>query len=108
MPFIISSPFASFSLLWYFLIFPNFFLTSSNLFRSRPADETAEPLESKTPTILGFSPFFFFSSRRRHTRFDCDWSSDVCSSDLIAPPKGLLLYGPPGTGKTKLAQALAT
>src|SRR2546430_2868889 len=24
---------------------------------------------------------FFFSSRRRHTRFDCDWSSDVCSSD---------------------------
>src|SRR5256886_11256645 len=26
--------------------------------------------------------FFFLSSRRRHTRFDCDWSSDVCSSDL--------------------------
>src|SRR2546430_13286364 len=28
--------------------------------------------------------FCFFSSRRRHTRFDCDWSSDVCSSDLSA------------------------
>src|SRR2546430_6397867 len=28
---------------------------------------------------------FFFSSRRRHTRFDCDWSSDVCSSDLCCP-----------------------
>src|SRR5260370_36451391 len=28
--------------------------------------------------------FFFFSSRRRHTRFKCDWSSDVCSSDLVA------------------------
>src|SRR2546430_17155019 len=27
--------------------------------------------------------FFFFSSRRRHTRFDCDWSSDVCSSNLL-------------------------
>src|SRR6185369_5709771 len=27
---------------------------------------------------------FFFSSRRRHTRFKCDWSSDVCSSDLDA------------------------
>src|SRR2546430_14817164 len=27
---------------------------------------------------------FFFSSRRRHTRFDCDWSSDVCSSDLLS------------------------
>src|SRR5256886_8081657 len=30
--------------------------------------------------------FFFFSSRRRHTRFDCDWSSDVCSSDLTLLP----------------------
>src|SRR5438132_7294060 len=27
--------------------------------------------------------FFFFSSRRRHTRSLCDWSSDVCSSDLF-------------------------
>src|SRR5256886_3583658 len=38
---------------------------------------------------------FFFSSRRRHTRFDCDWSSDVCSSDLMgherfAPLKNVL------------------
>src|SRR6266481_8999542 len=32
---------------------------------------------------------FFFSSRRRHTRWNCDWSSDVCSSDLalgLTPP----------------------
>src|SRR5256886_13006685 len=36
---------------------------------------------------MGCLFFFFFSSRRRHTRFDCDWSSDVCSSDL-GPPKG--------------------
>src|SRR5260370_18571680 len=35
-----------------------------------------------TPFSLIF--FFFFSSRRRHTRFKCDWSSDVCSSDLNA------------------------
>src|SRR2546430_2995604 len=34
---------------------------------------------------------FFFSSRRRHTRFDCDWSSDVCSSDLIAYEQALRL-----------------
>src|SRR5439155_15288865 len=27
--------------------------------------------------------FFFFSSRRRHTRWPRDWSSDVCSSDLL-------------------------
>src|SRR5947207_10258656 len=33
--------------------------------------------------LFGFL-FFFFSSRRRHTRSLCDWSSDVCSSDLIA------------------------
>src|SRR6266567_2203757 len=32
--------------------------------------------------MVYFKFFFFFSSRRRHTRFDCDWSSDVCSSDL--------------------------
>src|SRR5260221_1884653 len=31
---------------------------------------------------------FFFSSRRRHTRSLCDWSSDVCSSDLGAAPGG--------------------
>src|SRR2546430_6306668 len=31
---------------------------------------------------------FFFSSRRRHTRFDCDWSSDVCSSDLALEELG--------------------
>src|SRR5437879_8663444 len=30
--------------------------------------------------------FFFFSSRRRHTRYIGDWSSDVCSSDLVLRP----------------------
>src|SRR5690606_40264139 len=35
--------------------------------------------------------FFFFSSRRRHTRFSRDWSSDVCSSDL--KPYRLDIYG---------------
>src|SRR5689334_24403137 len=33
--------------------------------------------------IFFFWFFFFFSSRRRHTRWNCDWSSDVCSSDLM-------------------------
>src|SRR6516164_10369321 len=31
---------------------------------------------------IGKSRLFFFSSRRRHTRWNWDWSSDVCSSDL--------------------------
>src|SRR5689334_18235857 len=35
--------------------------------------------------------FFFFSSRRRHTRWNCDWSSDVCSSDLMRNPAQRLL-----------------
>src|SRR2546430_404624 len=35
--------------------------------------------------VTGYGICFFFSSRRRHTRFDCDWSSDVCSSDLFDP-----------------------
>src|SRR5256886_11279861 len=34
------------------------------------------------PSVIHYV-LFFFSSRRRHTRFDCDWSSDVCSSDLL-------------------------
>src|SRR5436190_7689758 len=35
-------------------------------------------------TLLGLVRLFFFSSRRRHTRSLCDWSSDVCSSDLLS------------------------
>src|SRR2546430_7556991 len=34
--------------------------------------------------------FFFFSSRRRHPIFDCDGSSDVCSSDLRHPDERVL------------------
>src|SRR5258706_12154558 len=34
--------------------------------------------------MLDFDFVFFFSSRRRHTRLVSDWSSDVCSSDLLA------------------------
>src|SRR5687768_3118081 len=36
----------------------------------------------EAPKEQRFSEFFFFSSRRRHTRCSRDWSSDVCSSDL--------------------------
>src|SRR3712207_1512813 len=35
--------------------------------------------------------FFFFSSRRRHTRYWRDWSSDVCSSDLLERAAGVLV-----------------
>src|SRR2546422_6976396 len=48
--------------------------------------------------------FFFFSSRRRHTRCSRDWSSDVCSSDLVvlleeiteAEREGLVRWGAKG------------
>src|SRR2546430_7609196 len=60
--------------------------------------------------------FFFFSSRRRHTRFDCDWSSDVCSSDLDQyardnmaqfQGKGVTTLIWPGGLETKQSQAAA-
>src|SRR5205807_7888569 len=35
-------------------------------------------------TVCSIKFYFFFSSRRRHTRLQGDWSSDVCSSDLNA------------------------
>src|SRR2546426_5393786 len=37
---------------------------------------------------------FFFSSRRRHTRLQGDWSSDVCSSDLGSAPRGPGVHPP--------------
>src|SRR5256885_5393659 len=50
-------------------------------------------------SILSLFFLFFFSSRRRHTRLQGDWSSDVCSSDLPVPghpaPRGRP-RGPPG------------
>src|SRR5947207_12208988 len=52
------------------------------------------------------SVIFFFSSRRRHTRSLCDWSSDVCSSDLmgtkgvIASTAGLAILLQEGIGDT--------
>src|SRR6266571_3058795 len=38
--------------------------------------------------VIAIAGMFFFSSRRRHTRLTCDWSSDVCSSDLGNPEDG--------------------
>src|SRR2546430_11157534 len=48
---------------------------------------------------------FFFSSRRRHTRFDCDWSSDVCSSDLALYADGVRRHAP--VGRATLVELLA-
>src|SRR2546430_2942412 len=48
---------------------------------SRRSDAISGPLGRSRRRRSGC--VFFFSSRRRHTRFDCDWSSDVCSSDLL-------------------------
>src|SRR5690606_390750 len=50
--------------------------------------------------------FFFFSSRRRHTRFSRDWSSDVCSSDLtIADTAATTVYVRNSKGQTEEATA---
>src|SRR3989475_6216922 len=50
--------------------------------------------------------FFFFSSRRRHTRFDCDWSSDVCSSDLFDTLLALVDAGGSVIGKDELMRRI--
>src|SRR2546430_381093 len=50
--------------------------------RGLPTRQAAYPVAVQSPPGVS-ATFFFFSSRRRHTRFDCDWSSDVCSSDLL-------------------------
>src|SRR2546430_8943337 len=51
---------------------------------SLPLACTGETLGCDGSECVG-SGLFFFSSRRRHTRFDCDWISDVCSSELSVP-----------------------
>src|SRR5947209_6457648 len=51
--------------------------------------------------VIAWCDFFFFSSRRRHTRYWRDWSSDVCSSDLaVASPKNI-------AGAERLARDIA-
>src|SRR2546430_5650179 len=42
----------------------------------------AIPFSVHCDDCMWLSRLFFFTSRRRNRRFDCDWSSDVCSSDL--------------------------
>src|SRR5438045_9598833 len=58
-----------------------------------------------------FWVFFFFSSRRRHTRCLSDWSSDVCSSDLFVDFAGRarrVIAGADDVGAMRVAAALTT
>src|SRR6516165_10494201 len=52
-----------------------------------------ESVDPEGPYGAKEAVYFFFSSRRPHTTFDCDWSSDVCSSDLLALALGVPLVG---------------
>src|SRR5690242_21500095 len=64
---------------------------SSTTFRTLPPEFTSDVLDgyalrgnlpARPPPAASYPILvFFFSSRRRHTRLTCDWSSDVCSSD---------------------------
>src|SRR5439155_18673845 len=60
--------------------------------------------------LTSISFVFFFSSRRRHTTWPRDWSSDVCSSDLITTggtPQGtLLMLDPPDVIRKKVKSAV--
>src|SRR5256886_3632428 len=72
--------------------------------------------------MICFFIFFFFSSRRRHTRFDCDWSSDVCEGGrndsegvlesagqgrLLREGMTVVIAGRPNAGKSSLLDRLA-
>src|SRR4051794_41628571 len=50
------------------------------------------------PFVMSYDLFFFFSSRRRHTRWTGDWSSDVCSSDLSVAERSFVALGPEPPG----------
>src|SRR5690242_21224912 len=66
--------------------FPHSEIIGSKLIRSSPTLIAAYYVLHRLCTPA--HPFFFFSSRRRHTRLTCDWSSDVCSSDLTGGAHG--------------------
>src|SRR3712207_7145950 len=70
----------SFTIFWVFLVA----LTS----KSRSPSALCISAFGLVNFTIALHFFFFFSSRRRHTRYWRDWSSDVCSSDLAAPPRG--------------------
>src|SRR5690606_41805118 len=67
-------------------------------------EQTPSP-ELLTSERLNTASLFFFSSRRRHTRFSRDWSSDVCSSDLPRRAPGLRTGAEAGAGHPRGATA---
>src|SRR4029434_2724114 len=71
-----------------------------HLCASGPSSRMRQSLSPRVGSERSATSSCFFSSRRRHTRFKCDWSSDVCSSDLThththTPPNEPLLPGDP-------------
>src|SRR5437879_6993653 len=59
--------------------------TPTRLVTTMASARTVEKLSMSYLVCVGVDLFFFFSSRRRHTRYIGDWSSDECSSDLKIP-----------------------
>src|SRR5256885_7821994 len=63
---------------------------------SSPTSSTALRAASKgggiAPLSMSRVCIFFFSSRRRHTRLQGDWSSDVCSSDLVLGERAVAIH----------------
>src|SRR5690606_40736891 len=83
---------------------------ANNLSTLKPIELQPNTIECIAITHTTPFLFFFFSSRRRHTRFSRDWSSDVCSSDLIQrlPLPGVLaaeMPVHPGNGRRMEARS---
>src|SRR3712207_446162 len=67
----------------------------------------ADILEEVEDKVLRFG-HFFFSSRRRHTRYWRDWSSDVCSSDLSSSSPSISKTISAGRSETRRAEPTAS
>src|SRR2546422_6698984 len=55
-------------------------------------------------SVLHLLFFFFFSSRRRHTRCSRDWSSDVCSSDLVRGEEAFVVHAIDFASRKRIAK----
>src|SRR2546430_452418 len=75
--------------------------------RAGNTDFVTDDEENVRQKLRADGVIFFFSSRRRHTIFDCDWSSDVCSSDLESRRNWVPAFAALSRGRTESRISLA-
>src|SRR6266480_3856728 len=78
---------------------------SIRVFRDRYQIPDPDDKLDEVPYVNFGTGSFFFSSRRRHTMLTCDWSSDVCSSDLAEDRAALFSRPGPDRGQDEHGKA---